>query len=318
MSKRIFLIFFLVISCVYSKEPGWFLRFDQPGPDNNPYFDKDYYWSSGMADHANADSARYKAEEYGRKRFLEHFFKGVKATRKDYTLHIEAMFSDTLNREFKVIATEHHRVGRFLFWGGKHRYYALLCLEKYSLYNLISDNMNSLKTKYENIDSVLKKIQNDLKDTAFGNIMFVSSKLDSLVTFITKKSSFWGAHYKISSNILFETGVTKLSDVRKYKAQNEAILNDLLVILKSDTTISFIEIMGHADSTPPKQEEKRDNITFAEERALSVKEFLISHDIQSDKIINAIGLGVSDPEYANLSDKDKTLNRCVEVFVYRQ
>lgn len=105
----------------------------------------------------------------------------------------------------------------------------------------------------------------------------------------------------VLKNIFFEIGKSELLPVSYTE------LNFLLEYLKNNPQKN-IEISGHTDNTGNEIQ----NLKLSEERAKSVREYLISNGI-SNNIITVIGYGSSKPVDTNTNSQGKQNNRRVEV-----
>lgn len=103
-------------------------------------------------------------------------------------------------------------------------------------------------------------------------------------------------------------------DVAKASIRNDsyATLNDLAELMRRKPTM-VIEISGHTDSDGDDLTNKR----LSEERANSVKKYLISKGIESVRIIT-VGYGESKPVASNTTEAGKQQNRRTEVKVLHQ
>jgi len=72
-----------------------------------------------------------------------------------------------------------------------------------------------------------------------------------------------------------------------------------------------ISIEGHTDSTGSNQY----NRELSRERALAVREFLVSQGISSETIGGTRGVGEADPIASNDTERGRQLNRRVEIIV---
>lgn len=108
--------------------------------------------------------------------------------------------------------------------------------------------------------------------------------------------------------ITMDAGV--LFDVDKYDLRNESkeILNNLAKVLK-EANISAFEIDGHTDSDA----DDAYNQTLSENRANSVKEYLVSVGVTANITTN--GYGESRPVASNDTPEGKQQNRRVEIII---
>ena len=111
----------------------------------------------------------------------------------------------------------------------------------------------------------------------------------------------------------FEKGETiRLNNVFFESAKSELLpnsfpeLNKLVDLLQAHPTMK-IAINGHTDNIG----KPADNLNLSEKRAASVLAFLISKNIQSDRI-SSFGFGESKPLTSNDSEENRAINRRVE------
>lgn len=102
------------------------------------------------------------------------------------------------------------------------------------------------------------------------------------------------------NNIFFESGLATLSQDSFHE------LNRILPYFEKFQNLK-IEISGHTDAVGSDEANK----LLSEERANSVREYLIKNGVQPDKI-EAIGYGESSPVATNDTDEGRQLNRRVE------
>ncbi|KJD36607.1 cell envelope biogenesis protein OmpA [Tamlana sedimentorum] len=104
-----------------------------------------------------------------------------------------------------------------------------------------------------------------------------------------------------AKTILFDTGKSSI------KAQSEAVLGDIIGILKEYPTAKFT-VEGHTDSVGSEKLNQR----LSDSRANSVKEYLISHGIDAFRL-SALGYGESKPIDTNKTRAGRANNRRVEI-----
>ena len=102
-------------------------------------------------------------------------------------------------------------------------------------------------------------------------------------------------------NVHFDSGKSSI------KTSSYDELKELVDFLKLKPEIK-IEIGGHTDNVG----EERANQTLSQERASSVKKYLVEHGVSSSRLI-AKGYGESIPVADNNTEKGKKLNRRTEV-----
>ncbi len=104
-----------------------------------------------------------------------------------------------------------------------------------------------------------------------------------------------------AKTILFDTGKASI------KSQSEAVLGDIIAILKEYPTAKFT-VEGHTDSVGSEKLNQR----LSDSRANSVKEYLTSHGIDAFRL-SALGYGESKPIDTNKTRKGRANNRRVEI-----
>lgn len=104
-----------------------------------------------------------------------------------------------------------------------------------------------------------------------------------------------------AKTILFDTGKASI------KTQSEAVLNDIVAILKEYPTAKFT-VEGHTDSVGSETTNQR----LSDSRANSVKEYLGSHGIDSFRL-SSRGYGESRPIASNKTRDGRAQNRRVEI-----
>lgn len=104
--------------------------------------------------------------------------------------------------------------------------------------------------------------------------------------------------YSLNSSVLFDT--------RKFDLKNTGELNELAEKLKSVNEAFTIE--GHTDNVGSDES----NQVLSENRAKSVKSFLVSKGIDENQI-TAVGFGEKNPIASNDTEDGKQLNRRVEI-----
>ena len=105
----------------------------------------------------------------------------------------------------------------------------------------------------------------------------------------------------ILNNILFETNKAEIQEASKPE------LNELVAFLNLSEKY-HLKIMGHTDS----QGNMDQNIVLSNNRANSIKQFLIENGIDESRI-KAVGFGSAYPIVNNDSEENRKINRRVEI-----
>ena len=104
-----------------------------------------------------------------------------------------------------------------------------------------------------------------------------------------------------AKTILFDTGKASI------KSQSEAVLGDIINILKEYSTAKFT-VEGHTDSVGSETLNQR----LSDSRANSVKEYLVANGIDAFRL-SALGYGESNPIDSNKTRAGRANNRRVEI-----
>ncbi len=125
-----------------------------------------------------------------------------------------------------------------------------------------------------------------LADTIYRNIFLAKTTDQSMVRL---------------NNIFFEFAKADLLET------SFGDLNRILILLRNEKEIN-IEIHGHTDNIGSEE----NNLVLARERAMSVKNFLVSQGIDKNRL-NIQSFGESKPVATNDTDEGRQLNRRVEI-----
>ena len=128
------------------------------------------------------------------------------------------------------------------------------------------------------------------------------SFLDQLAQFISGGENDPSRAFTFD-NVNFETGSDQIT------AESQAQLDDLASILKAYSKVN-IRVEGHTDNTG----DPATNKTISEDRAKSVKAFLVGQGVPGSRIETA-GFGDQKPIATNDTEEGRTQNRRVEVYV---
>jgi len=86
-----------------------------------------------------------------------------------------------------------------------------------------------------------------------------------------------------------------------------AVLDSVVLVL-NEFNQTYIDVVGHTDSTGSKELNQR----LSEQRATSVARYLNSHKVLTERII-ARGVGPGSPVASNETAEGRALNRRVEI-----
>jgi outer membrane protein OmpA-like peptidoglycan-associated protein len=125
-----------------------------------------------------------------------------------------------------------------------------------------------------------------------------------LAKFATVKQEARGMVITLSGAVLFETAKADLLPAAQLK------LNDVATALTQEDPLSKIVVEGHTDS----QGAADYNQELSQRRAQTVRDYLVSRGIASDRI-TAQGFGFSRPMADNKSPEGRANNRRVEIVV---
>jgi outer membrane protein OmpA-like peptidoglycan-associated protein len=104
--------------------------------------------------------------------------------------------------------------------------------------------------------------------------------------------------------VFFETGSEVIKD------ESFELLNEVATVLIANPRIKVVEVAGHTDNKG-----KDDfNMELSQQRAESVRRWLIEHDVASDRL-QAKGYGETEPIASNGTSKGRAQNRRVEFVI---
>jgi len=116
-----------------------------------------------------------------------------------------------------------------------------------------------------------------------------------------------GNEIKIKKQIHFETDSAKIS------LDSTGLLEEIADTLNRNSCLRQVEIQGHTDNTGTKEHNK----VLSEQRANSVREWLLSHNIEPGRLI-AVGYGQDRPISPNVTPAGKERNRRVQFIIKDQ
>jgi len=109
--------------------------------------------------------------------------------------------------------------------------------------------------------------------------------------------------------ILFDSGKAEL------KRATSTELDHIRSVLRDKYPGKQVDVVGHTDTDPIKKSKWKDNWELSAQRALSVLRYLVKRGI-SEKDIQAVGCGESQPIASNANTSGKAKNRRVEIVVH--
>ncbi len=109
--------------------------------------------------------------------------------------------------------------------------------------------------------------------------------------------------------ILFDSGKAEL------KRATSTELDHIRSVLRDKYAGKQVDVVGHTDTDPIKKSKWKDNWELSAQRALSVLRYLVKRGI-SEKDIQAVGCGESQPIASNSTTSGKARNRRVEIVVH--
>jgi len=165
-------------------------------------------------------------------------------------------------------------------------------------------NLGGFINKYNDTDSLLvvdqKHLLTKLKLVSNIKNMFKDQNND-----ITLTDDERGVAVSFHGNILFDPGKTNL---RKEAYPVLEIIADAIEACPND-----ILIMGHSDNIPVKDEIYRSNWELSAYRGISVLDYFLTQKGLSPSRFSVGGSGSSRPLYPNTNQKNRSLNRRVEI-----
>ena len=109
--------------------------------------------------------------------------------------------------------------------------------------------------------------------------------------------------------ILFDSGKAEL------KKATSTELDHIRSVLRDKYPGKQVDVVGHTDTDPIKKSKWKDNWELSAQRALSVLRYLVKRGI-SEKDIQAVGCGESQPVASNSTASGRAKNRRVEIVVH--
>ena len=165
-------------------------------------------------------------------------------------------------------------------------------------------NLGAFINKYNDTDSLLVVDQKHFL-TKIKLMSNIKNMLKDLSNDITLSDDERGVALTFHGNILFDPGKTTL---RKEAYPVLDVIGDAIEGCPND-----ILIMGHSDSTPMNDEMYGSNWELSTYRGISVLDYLLTKKGLSPSRFAVGGSGSSKPLYPNTSQKNRSLNRRVEI-----
>ena len=164
--------------------------------------------------------------------------------------------------------------------------------------------LGAFVNKYNDTDSLLVIDQKHFL-TKIKLVSNITNMLKDLNNNITLSDDERGISLSFHGNILFESGKTTL---RKEAYPVLDIIADAIEECPND-----ILIMGHSDNTPIKDEAYGSNWELSAYRGISVLNYFVNKKGLSPSRFSVGGVGSSWPLYPNINQKNRSLNRRVEI-----
>ena len=164
--------------------------------------------------------------------------------------------------------------------------------------------LGAFVNKYNDTDSLLVIDQKHFL-TKIKLVSNITNMLKDLNKNITLSDDERGISLSFHGNILFEPGKTTL---RKEAYPVLDIIADAIEECPND-----ILIMGHSDNTPIKDEAYGSNWELSAYRGISVLNYFVNKKGLSPSRFSVGGSGSSRPLYPNINQKNRSLNRRVEI-----
>ena len=164
--------------------------------------------------------------------------------------------------------------------------------------------LGAFVNKYNSTDSLLVVDQKDFL-TKIKLVSNLTNILKDLSNNITLSDDERGIALSFHGNILFEPGKTTL---RKEAYPVLDVIAEAIEECPND-----VLIMGHSDNTPIKDEVYGSNWELSTYRGISVLNYFVNKKGLSPSRFSVGGSGSSRPLYPNINQKNRSLNRRVEI-----
>ena len=165
-------------------------------------------------------------------------------------------------------------------------------------------NLGGFVNKYNNTESLLVVDQKHFL-TKLKLVSNIKNMLKDVNNDITLSDDERGISLTFHGNILFDTGNSTL------RKEADPVLD--VIVDAIEGCANNILIMGHSDNTPIKDEIYRSNWELSAYRGISVLDYLLMKKGLSPFRFTVGGSGSSRPLYPNVNQKNRSLNRRVEI-----
>ncbi|HEX4452502.1 MAG TPA: OmpA family protein [Kofleriaceae bacterium] len=112
---------------------------------------------------------------------------------------------------------------------------------------------------------------------------------------------------KLKEKVEFETDSAVLKD------KSKGLLDEVVQVMKDHPEIEHVRVAGHTDS----EGARGHNQKLSEERAASVKQYLVDHGVAADRLASK-GYGQDRPIADNKTEDGRAENRRVEIHILRR
>jgi outer membrane protein OmpA-like peptidoglycan-associated protein len=120
------------------------------------------------------------------------------------------------------------------------------------------------------------------------------------------KTEVTNEEIKLKENVDFET------DSAKLLPSSKPLLDEVVTVMKEHPDIEHVRVGGHTDSTG----DKAHNLKLSDDRAASVKQYLVDHGIAADRLASK-GYGEARPIADNKTEEGRAQNRRVDIHILR-
>ncbi len=121
------------------------------------------------------------------------------------------------------------------------------------------------------------------------------------------KTEVTNEEIKLKEKIEFET------DSATITSGSKPVLDEVVKVMSEHPEIEHVRVGGHTDSTGNKDH----NLKLSDERAASVKAYLVEHGVAADRLASK-GYGQTRPIADNNTDAGRADNRRVEIHILRR